>query len=157
MREYGRLWKDSKHGGRGKSRELGIETTHFKLTMINKRVLKPCDSKVLYVIAQGLFPALRKANCILLPIYFHLTNSVGKGSSFLSHNVSILSNAMVIQMYTQPNSTFSLKVVETFPWNFTYWGAVVLKKWVKHIIFVSVLAWTKTYQPVMLYSFSIIS
>ena len=31
---------DRKQGGRGKSRELGTETTHFKLTEINKRVFK---------------------------------------------------------------------------------------------------------------------
>ncbi len=46
MREYGRFGKDMKQGGRGKSRELGTETTHFKLARINKRVLKPCDPKV---------------------------------------------------------------------------------------------------------------
>ena len=30
-------------------------------------------------------------------------------------------------------------IVEGFPWNFTYWGAVVFEKLLKQIIFVSVI------------------
>ena len=36
--------------------------------------------------------------------------------------------------------SLKIMIVESFPWNFTYWGAVVFAKWVKQIIFVSVLA-----------------
>ena len=45
-----------------------------------------------------------------------------------------------VHRFTLNLHSLKIMIVESFPWNFTYWGAVVFEKWVKQIIFVSVLA-----------------
>ena len=45
-----------------------------------------------------------------------------------------------VHRFTLNLHSLKITIVESFPWNFTYWGAVVFEKFVKVTIFVSALA-----------------
>ena len=45
-----------------------------------------------------------------------------------------------VHRFTLNLHSLKIMIVESFPWNFNYWGAVVFEKLVKILIFVSVLA-----------------
>ena len=51
----------------------------------------------------------------------------------------VLTKKLNVHRFTLNLHSLKIMIVESFPWNFTYWGAVVFEKWVKVIIFVSVL------------------
>ena len=82
-------------------------------------------------------------------IFFGKFYSLEPGNEFKGY-VLFPNKKHNVHRYKLNLHSLKIIIVESFPWNFTYWDAVVFEKWVKVIIFVSVLAFQNA-KPVMLW------